>query len=53
MHAFAVQNTQHLGFRNYEPIQNPVHLQPNLFSTIWISDKSEFQIPTVLSSLIA
>ena len=36
-----------LGFQISDPIQNPDHLQPNLFSTILNPDLSRFQIPTL------
>ena len=39
---------QLLGFQISDSIQNPDHLQPNLFSTIQITDKSRFQIPIVI-----
>ena len=39
------QDLNWLGFRISDPIQILDHLQPNLFSTIWNSDKSGFQIP--------
>ena len=37
-------------FRISDPIQNPDHLQPNLFLTIGNPDKSRFQISTVYVS---
>ena len=36
-----------LGFQISDPIQNPEHLQPNIFSTIQNPDLYGFQIPTV------
>ena len=39
-----------LGFQFSDPIQNPDHFQPSLFSNIQNSDLSGFQIPTVLRS---
>ena len=36
-----------------DPIQNPDHLQPNFFSTIWNPDKSGFQITTVVQNSIS
>ena len=35
-----------LGFRISDPIQNPDHVQTNLFLTVWNPDMSRFQIPT-------
>ena len=37
-----------LGFQISDPIWNPGHLQPNLFSTFQNLDLSRFQIPTVI-----
>ena len=36
-----------LGFQISDPIQNPDHLEPNLFWAIQNPDKVRFQIPTV------